>query len=187
MEKDFTQFGGWLKFFNILFWINFIICCLAIPTTIYFGFSDNPELVELLNGVDFVESIITGLVCWFVITKTKIRTPDAHRQMHYLVGFLVIAIFLFSVLKALLSGDPPWDAYDYPNHVLVPLAFTLYLSQSKRVQIYYQLPKEEKATIKIDYEESKAIAHGMVRMFSIGMVLIFGIMAFTGVIIHAAQ
>ena len=187
MEKDFAQFGGWLKFFYVLFWISFVLCCLAVPAEVYFRVSDNPELVKLANGVEFFESIIMGIIYWFIIQNMKICTPQARNLVHHLAAFLVVAIFLFAAFKALFSGNPFWEAYDYPSHIFVPLTFALYLSQSKRVTVYYQLPEEEQVAIKITREASTAVAHGMVKMFSIVMLVACGVMAFAGALIYLGQ
>ena len=56
MQKDVTQFGGWLKFFYVLFWINLAISCLAVPVEIFVRFSDNPKLAALAYA-DYTSAI----------------------------------------------------------------------------------------------------------------------------------
>ena len=73
LERDFSKFGGWLKFFSVLFWINIVLCFLAIPAEVYIRLSGNPDIAHLADGVGLIESIVIGIVYWFVIQNIKIQ------------------------------------------------------------------------------------------------------------------
>lgn len=187
MVKSFTKFAGWLKFFYALFWINLVLGCLGVFAEFAARITDNPELAALADGFGLVESIIICIVCGLVIKSIKLRTPRARNLVHQLTISLIVAILLLALLKALMADGTFTDAFEYPHHILMPLLFSLYLTQSKRVSIYYQLPDEEKTVTQITREESTAVAHGMVKMFSISMLVIIGIMAFAGALIYVGQ
>jgi hypothetical protein len=83
----------------------------------------------------------------------------------WLKFFYIVFIVFMAVLQALLASGQFKEAFDYPHHILGLLLFSLYLTQSKRVPIYYPLPEEEKETIQITRDESTVVAHGMAKMF----------------------
>ncbi|MEP4485006.1 MAG: hypothetical protein ABJ013_05215 [Halioglobus sp.] len=184
MDKDFNEFGGWLKFFYIVFWINIALCLFAIPAEVLIRLSDDPDIAQLANGFDLFEALIIGVIYWLVVQSIKTRSAAARYQVQRFGWLAVFIIFLLAALQALLSGDPFAEVFDYPNHVFLPLTFTLYLHQSKRVQTYYQLPENAESSTKVTKEESAAFAKGMVRMYSIVLLAILGIMAFSGLLIY---
>ena len=145
MVKKIDEFGGWLMFFLVSLWFNFIVIILAGGMLFLTLFSPKIPADFFMSLMLLLRYLICGFIFFRLIKIVKNKeevTPD--KVGKFLGGYLLISIlfilflWLFSnniettmiaqLRKSIISFMPP---------IVYGVIWMAYFVQSKRVSAYY--------------------------------------------------
>ncbi len=152
MPKQFSEFGGWLRFFQVIQIISFVLGIVGILLLLVVNIT-NFEFKSFIDSfVTTVDIIITMYFTLNIIKILKKRekcTPDKvvnnlKNIMLFSLAFLVIEIPLIFWVN-----DGAWTRYDSTsvraslNTILHFVIWRSYFNKSKRVKGYYTNSEQE--------------------------------------------
>ena len=147
MPKPLNEFGGWLKVFWALWWIQFILGVLLLLCVAF-------SLVKWTPG-EFrnIQNILLALIPWSIPTifailsfsVIKIKSPGTPNKIaRILCLYFVVAVSVWIPLASLGMRPPIWGRELFEAVIIaavVLLAYSiiwvLYFRKSKRVLSYY--------------------------------------------------
>ena len=142
MTKPINEFGGWLAFFNISLWLQFIIIILMSITLAFSLFKVSNPTIELGLSVTLIRYIITGFLFFKMIQLVKQKEaviPDKIIQVliWYVVVALVFVAFVwafssFSNISILIKLRMSFFKYGF-SVIVFSLIWGQYFRVSKRV------------------------------------------------------
>lgn len=148
MAKPLNQFGGYLKFFFIIQWVNFIFCGLTALIALLTMISVKTLIRTIEPMILFFYSIVITSLCFKIIKSIKKQTTETPRQIIKLLTWILSAAFIFTILEWSCNYFIPAPAESSSStiieltgsiiRVLIWYAiWTSYFKKSKRVAAYY--------------------------------------------------
>ncbi len=154
MRKPLNEFGGWLRFFSLLWWIHLISAGLQLINITYFVvkgiFADPTQLLKLLLLV-YIQWSIPILFAIWVIRTVRIKSPDTPDKIFKILFLYFVVFSLVWILVprvAYLAMFTPPDAKYYAKLLrnlmiaamilfMYSTVWVQYFRKSKRVLAYY--------------------------------------------------
>lgn len=141
--KQLDEFGGWLRFFQVIAIVNLLVAALALGMAIFFLF-DGPPDPTITYGHLITAAVVSipfaGLMA-VIITKLPVRNIEIPRKLARTTWSAFVLTTVSTVLQAAIttanSNTSFIDAYDWPAGIFWLIAFIVYLEHSKRVKAYY--------------------------------------------------
>lgn len=146
MAKPLDQFGGWLKFFYIIQWLNFIlwgITILAIMLAIFIAGSA-AKVIEYL--ISFFNVIAIVFLCFRIIKIVRKKETSTPKQIIKLMTWIVFTVSIFAFFEGIfyyftlgINGlSNLSETFRDIIRILTWYAiWTNYFKKSKRVAAYY--------------------------------------------------
>lgn len=140
MATPLDQFGGWLRFFQIVCWLNFAQAVAELTLSVL-------SLLGLLEGGDLpLDAIGVGkylvlAICTFImarrLTVQNEATPRTVFQVSTLgLGAALLGTIAVAFIEADRAGNGFWDHF-HGTGALWIVALQFYIERSKRVLAYY--------------------------------------------------
>lgn len=150
MAKPLGEFGGWLRFFQILAIINFLATALVLGIAIFFLIAGPPDqgitYGHLIAGV--AVAIPFAWLMAFIIMRLPIKDSETPRTVARVTWAAFVLTTASTVLQASITAVATnasfIDAYDWPAGIFWLIAFVVYLEHSKRVKAYYGVNHPER-------------------------------------------
>lgn len=103
MAKPLDQFGGWLTFFNISLWFNFIIVIL-MSIVLLLSFLKIPNSTAMfLNVIMLIRYAITGFLLFQMIALVKKQEATIPERMVQVIIWYALVYIVFLILIWALS------------------------------------------------------------------------------------
>lgn len=140
MAKSLDQFGGWLRFFQIVCWLNFAqaIVLLALSLLSLAGLlpgGDTP-----VEAVGVVQFLVLAICTFIMATRLPVQsatTPKAVFQVSVLgLGTALLGTTVVAAIEAERAGNGFWDHFQGTGALWI-VALQFYIERSKRVLAYY--------------------------------------------------
>ena len=140
MAKPIDQFGGWLRFFQVISWLNFA------GSVVFFLFSV-ASLAQVIDGGDMLidsisalQFLIVGACTYIMATQLPVQSADTPKKVALAstVGLfgLIAADLVIAGIEAHRAGDG-FFAHFHGAGALWLVVFQFYIERSKRVLSYY--------------------------------------------------
>lgn len=150
MEQNYERFGGWLLFFWLICLYNSFILTLNV-----FGYGQTLFLATGRNvvsdGIFAMENLIIGCLFFIMVLKLIKRNQEnpglAKRLL--LINIILGGVYLLLngvISPALFHYKPGFDNAELRNPFVMLLGswiWMTYFHKSKRVRVYYRLPKPD--------------------------------------------
>jgi len=173
MVKPLNEFGGWLRFFQILF--GFIV----IADLITVGFLLFPnEMIQQsmeeneITGNYLIFAVITYItfmpLLGLIIFKMNEPTPETAKLISKIAVVYSVLLIVVSFIEPLFGSESFSESYKFPQHILIPSLFYLNLYESKRVNAFYGVNpgKKEPTLSKEEIQQiRKEVFQGSSKMF----------------------
>ncbi len=149
MTKPLDQFGGWLKFFLVIQWINIVICGLTVLIALLTMITAETFAQALEPVFLFFYSIMIILLCLRIVKALKIKAPETPGRIIKLLTWVLSAAFIYAILEwsyyyfsqgpSELSTTTTKSGGDVIRILIWYAIWTSYFKKSARVAKYYGL------------------------------------------------
>jgi len=149
MVKPLNEFGGWLKFFQVINVFCLTLLMLYFLSTLYYAagaFSSKiPFTNELKLSIAFMFTLFPLLIFYtFKILKSlKIKSPGIPDEISGYIRYILIFSVIAGVVEISFFGSPDLSGiiYDISRSLVQPIVINLiwiaYFRKSVRVKEYY--------------------------------------------------
>ncbi len=149
MVKPLNEFGGWLKFFQIINVFSLILVALYFLSTLYFTAgalsSKNPLTNELKLSIAFMFTLFPALFYYTVriLKSLKIKSSHVPDEISRYIRFILLFSVIAGVVEITLfvSSDISKLVYDLFRSLIQPVVINIiwlmYFRKSVRVKEFY--------------------------------------------------
>ncbi|MCC2638253.1 MAG: hypothetical protein K0Q68_1972 [Moraxellaceae bacterium] len=140
MAKPLDQFGGWLRFFQIVCWLNFAqaVAELTLSVLSLLGLLEGGDLA--LDAIGAAQYLILAICTFLMARRLPVQneaTPGTVFQVSTLgLGAALLGTIAVAFIRADRGGNGFWDHFQGTG-ALWMVALQFYIERSKRVLAYY--------------------------------------------------
>lgn len=140
MAKPLDQFGGWLRFFQIVCWLNFAqaVAELTLSLLSLMGLLAGSDLaLDTIGAAQYLILAICTLIMARRLPVQNEATPGTVFQVSTLgLGAALLGTIAVAFIRADRAGNGFWDHFQGTGALWI-VALQFYLERSKRVLAYY--------------------------------------------------
>jgi len=144
MTKPLNEFGGWLSFFNVIFWFRLLFWISIGGATLITLVKTSSTSIEfkLIHILESVVFIFLNLQLIKIVKKQDLEVPNQMLRLTFNYIYLTFFFYLAEAGIAYLlysksfSLSSLYDSNSFPNLGLLA-TFMTYLNTSKRVKEFY--------------------------------------------------
>lgn len=146
MAKPLNEFGGWLRFFQVVNLIGVIIFPIILLLVVIGTFTDynyKNAVESLVTMVDIAISVYFSIRILQIIKKRDISVPAAIIKYLLLIMIFSLVFLAIEIPIILWANDGQWTQADTASArsslqtVVSYLIWSAYFRKSKRVDLYY--------------------------------------------------
>lgn len=146
MAKPLHEFGGWLRFFQVMNIFGAVVCSVVILIFIFVAIAEpySKSTIEfLISAIDLMISLYFMIKIISIIKKKKPETPDQVVKYLKLIMIFSLAFLVILVPTILWANDGQWLAGNTETvqgslqTVFAYFIWKFYFDKSRRVNLYY--------------------------------------------------
>lgn len=137
MAKPLNEFGGWLSFFNVIFWIRLSTWFLTIVVNllaIIRGYSSAPYTLE---WVYIIEASVACLIIGWILEIIRVADNTVPNKVLWLTHRYLLLIILFILIECVATRSMREISHNVAPQIWIFVIWMQYLWKSKRVKAYY--------------------------------------------------